>query len=120
MVKVSETSGDTLLREATAHVQRLLEGQLVCPACAGVASGCDSRTHRSRRLYTLPWKPFIEAATPQVNCPSCGLKQIRVAWPQDASCFTQLFEVYVIRRGKPPALPEDSGRFDLCGGRGSL
>ena len=26
----------------------------------------------------------------------------------------------IIRRGKPPALPEDSRRFDLCGGRGRL
>ena len=24
----------------------------------------------------------------------------------------------IIHRGKPPALPEDSERFDLCGGRG--
>ena len=28
--------------------------------------------------------------------------------------------MHLIYRGKPPAPPEDSPRFDLCGGRGGL
>jgi len=56
----------------------------------------------------MQWKILIEADVPRLNCPDCGVKQIRVAWSEGGSCFTELFEVHVIQvlqavRGKVQA-----------------
>ena len=70
---------------------------LTCPACGAVAPGYDSRLRRWRHLNTMQWKTFIEAEVPRVNCPKCGVKQIRVAWAEDGSRFTELFEAFAIQ-----------------------
>ena len=48
-------------------------------------------------ISTTPWKTFIEADVPRVNCLKCGVKQIPVAWAEDGSRFTELFEAYAIQ-----------------------
>lgn len=45
----------------------------------------------------MQWKTFITAEVPRVNCPQCGVKQVRVAWAEDASRFTELFEAFAIQ-----------------------
>jgi transposase len=45
----------------------------------------------------MQWKTFIAAEVPRVDCPRCGVKQVRVAWAEDGSRFTELFEAYAIR-----------------------
>ena len=70
---------------------------LVCPSCGGVAPGYDSRPRRWRHLNTMQWKTFITADVPRANCPKCGVKQVYVAWAEDASRFTELFEAFTIQ-----------------------
>ena len=43
----------------------------------------------------MQWKTFIVAEVPRVDCPQCGVKQVRVAWAEDASRFTELFEPWM-------------------------
>lgn len=45
----------------------------------------------------MQWKTFITAEVPRLNCPKCGVKQVRVAWAEDASRFTELFEAFAIQ-----------------------
>ncbi len=95
MGKVGEASDDTLLGEVTVHVRWSL-GERRPPVCADVASGYDFRPRRGSHLNAMQWKTCIEANVPQMNCLSCGVKQIRAAWAEDASRFTELFDAHVI------------------------
>lgn len=70
---------------------------LVCPSCGQAAPRYDSRPRRWRHLNTLQWKTFIPADVPRVNCPTCGVRQVRVAWAEDGSRFTELFEAFAIQ-----------------------
>jgi hypothetical protein len=45
----------------------------------------------------MQWKTFITAEVPRLNCPTCGVKQVRVAWAEDGSRFTELFEAFAIQ-----------------------
>ena len=45
----------------------------------------------------MQWKTFITAEVPRLNCPKCGVKQVRVAWAEDVSRFTELFEAFAIQ-----------------------
>ena len=70
---------------------------LHCPECGAVVPGYDTRPRRGRHLNTMQGKTFIEADVPRVDCPKCGVKQIRVVWAEDGSRFTELFEAYAIQ-----------------------
>ena len=96
-VAVREASGDTPLGEITVRVGWPPDVPLHCPECEAVVPGYDTRPRRWRHLNTMQWKTFIEADVPRVNCPKCGVKQIPVAWAEDGSRFTELFEAYAIQ-----------------------
>ena len=96
-VAVQEASGDTPLGEITVRVGWPPDVPLHCPECEAVVPGYDTRPRRWRHLNTMQWKTFIEADVPRVDCPKCGVKQVRVAWAEDGSRFTELFEAYAIQ-----------------------
>lgn len=96
-VNVTQPSAGRPLGEIALTVQWQPGTALVCPSCGVVAPGYDSRPRRWRHLNTMQWKTFITADVPRVNCPRCGVKQVRVAWAEDASRFTELFEAFAIQ-----------------------
>ncbi|MEW6301723.1 MAG: ISL3 family transposase [Thermodesulfobacteriota bacterium] len=96
-VQITQPAAERALGEIAVTVQWRADTPLSCPACGGTASRYDSRPRRWRHLNTMQWKTFIAADVPRVNCPKCGVKQVRVAWAEDASRFTELFEAFAIQ-----------------------
>jgi transposase len=96
-VAITQASAARPLGEVSVMVQWRAEAALVCPSCGQSAPRYDSRPRRWRHLNTMQWKTFISAEVPRVNCPNCGVRQVRVAWAEDASRFTELFEAFAIQ-----------------------
>jgi transposase len=86
----------SLLGEITVRVEYPSAEPLHCPECEAIVPGYDSRPRRWRHLNTMQWKTFIASDVPRVNCPEHGIKQIRVAWAEDQSRFTAMFEAFTI------------------------
>ncbi len=95
-VEVTPPRPGSLLGEITVRVEYPSSEKLHCPDCEAIVPGYDSRPRRWRHLNTMQWKTFIESDVPRVNCPSHGIKQIRVSWAEDQSRFTALFEAFTI------------------------
>jgi transposase len=67
-------------------------GPFPCPACGTSTGRYDSKPRRWRHLDTKQFTTWIEADVPRVECPTHGVKQIRVPWAEPGSQFTALFE----------------------------
>jgi transposase len=96
-VAITPASPERPLGEVGVAVQWRADAALVCPSCGQSGPRYDSRPRRWRHLNTMQWKTFLVAEVPRVNCPHCGVKQVRVAWAEDASRFTELFEAFAIQ-----------------------
>ncbi len=96
-VNIAPASADRPLGEIAVEVAWRSQIPLVCPSCGQGVARYDSRPRRWRHLNTMQWKTFITADVPRVNCPTCGVKQVRVAWAEDASRFTELFEAFAVQ-----------------------
>lgn len=69
-----------------------------CPVCGGIAPVYDRQPARTwRHLDTMQFETWLSCATPRVNCPQHGVKNIAVPWAGKHSRFTLLFEAKVIR-----------------------
>ncbi len=97
VVNITQPPADRPLGEIDVTVRWRGDVPLQCPVCGQAAPRYDARPRRWRHLNTLQWKTFITADVPRVDCPRCGVKQVRVAWAEDASRFTELFEVFAIQ-----------------------
>ena len=96
-VSVSIASAERPLGEIAVAVRWRTSAPLTCPECGQQGPRYDRRSRRWRHLNTMQWKTFITAEVPRVNCPTCGVKQVRVAWAEDGSRFTELFEAFAIQ-----------------------
>jgi transposase len=67
-------------------------GPYPCPECATPTPRYDSKPRRWRHLDTMQFTTWIEADVPRVDCPTHGVKQLRVPWAEPGSQFTALFE----------------------------
>lgn len=70
---------------------------LACPECGGVGPGYDRTSRRWRHLDTCQYQTILEAEVPRMQCPAHGVRQVRVAWAEDRSRFTMLFERLAIQ-----------------------
>jgi transposase len=68
----------------------------VCPECLAAAPIHDHQERTWRHLDTCQFKTLVHARVPRLNCPSHGIKQLRVAWAEPGSRFTALFEALAI------------------------
>jgi transposase len=67
-------------------------GPFGCPECGTPAPRYDRKPRRWRHLDTCQFTTWIEADVPRVECPTHGVKQIRIPWAEAGSQFTALFE----------------------------
>ena len=96
-VNITQPSADRPLGEIAVSVRWRPDAPLLCPSCGSAGPRYDSRPRRWRHLNTMQWKTFITTDVPRVHCPQCGVKQVRVAWAEDGSRFTELFEAFAIQ-----------------------
>jgi transposase len=68
-----------------------------CPECSALCSLHDQAPlRRWRHLDTMQFETLLEARTPRVNCPQCGVKTCSVPWAGKHSRFTLWFEAFAI------------------------
>ena len=68
----------------------------VCPECHTAAPIHDHQDRTWRHLDTCQFKTLVHARVPRLNCPTHGIRQLRVAWAEPGSRFTALFEALAI------------------------
>ena len=68
-----------------------------CPECGTELAGFDHAEERTwRHLDTCQFQTHVHAEIPRVQCPTHGVKQVRVPWAEARSRFTLLMERLVI------------------------
>ena len=68
-----------------------------CPECGTELAGFDHAEVRTwRHLDTCQFQTHLHAEIPRVQCPTHGVKQVRVPWAEPRSRFTLLMERLVI------------------------
>lgn len=86
------------LKEGEVHITVALppEQLWVCPECLERAPIHDHRERTWRHLDTFQYQTLLHARVPRFNCPTHGVKQLRVPWAEEGSRFTALFEALAI------------------------
>ena len=85
----------------------------VCPECLARAPIHDHRERVWRHLDTFQYRTLLHARVPRLNCPSHGIKQLRVPWAEDGSRFTALFEALAIDWMKQASISAVAARLHL-------
>ena len=68
-----------------------------CPDCGDLLPGWDHAEERTwRHLDTCQFETHVHAQVPRVQCPTHGVKQVRVPWAEPRSRFTLLMERLMI------------------------
>jgi transposase len=68
-----------------------------CPECGASLSVYDHAPERRwRHLDSCQFQTYLCARPPRVNCPTHGVKQVRLPWAEPNSRFTAMFERLVI------------------------
>ena len=68
-----------------------------CPECGELLAGFDHAEERTwRHLDTCQFQTHVHAEIPRLQCPTHGVKQVRVPWAEPRSRFTLLMERLLI------------------------
>lgn len=68
-----------------------------CPDCGELMAGFDHAEPRTwRHLDTCQFETHLHAEIPRVQCPTHGVRQVRVPWAEPRSRFTLLMERLII------------------------
>jgi len=68
-----------------------------CPECGELLATFDHAEERTwRHLDTCQFQTHLHAEIPRVQCPTHGVKQVRVPWAEPRSRFTLLMERLII------------------------
>lgn len=68
-----------------------------CPECQQLLACADHAEERTwRHLDTCQFQTHLHARVPRVQCPTHGVKQVRVPWAEPRARFTQLMERLII------------------------
>lgn len=68
----------------------------VCPECGAAAPIHDHQDRSWRHLDTCQFHTIVHARVPRLNCPTHGIRQLKVPWAEPGSQFTALFEALAI------------------------
>src|SRR5438876_3972193 len=86
------------LKEGEVHIRVALPSgeRWVCPECFAPAPIHDHQDRTWRHLDTCQFKTMVHARVPRLNCPTHGIRQLKVPWAEPGSQFTALFEALAI------------------------
>lgn len=87
--------------------------QAQCPECGSSVPLYDHLERRWRHLDTCQYQTILIAQVPRADCPTHGIKQMKVPWAQRRSQFTALFEGVVILWLKETSIQAVSKQFKL-------
>ena len=64
-----------------------------CPECGHELGLYDHSEERAwRHLDSCQFETYLHARPPRVNCPTHGVRQVRLPWAEDRARFTAMFE----------------------------
>jgi hypothetical protein len=75
--------------------------------------GHDHREREWRHLDTCQYRTLVHARVPRLNCPTHGIRQVRVPWAEEGARFTALFEALAIDWMKHAAIAAVAERLRL-------
>ena len=76
-------------------------GKFSCPECDHPdCRAYDSSPKTWRHLNFFEHETYLQARTPRISCPECGIKTVTVPWSRPESGFTLLFEAYILTLAK--------------------
>ena len=71
--------------------------RFACPNCDCECTVYDHLVERTwRHLDSCQFLTYLHAATPRIECPEHGIRQVKLPWADEGSRFTQLFEALAI------------------------
>jgi transposase len=85
----------------------------VCRECLAAAPIHDHRERVWRHLDTCQYQTLVHARVPRLDCPTHGIRQVRVPWAEEKSRFTALFEALAIDWMKQAAIATVAERLAL-------
>ena len=91
LVEMKQDAGEVHVRVALPTNTRW-----VCPECHAAAPIHDHQERTWRHLDTCQFKTLVHARVARLNCPTHGIRQLRVSWAEPGSRFTALFEALAI------------------------
>ena len=95
---VERTVLDHESRELVVHLDFERGGTFACRVCG--TEGCkayDTATKRWRHLDFMGYRTILQAPSPRVECPSCGVKQAVLPWARARHRLTHDFEEHVMK-----------------------
>jgi len=94
---VSRVVLDTTRQCVDVWVEHREDTRWPCPECAGALGGYDHAEERSwRHLDTCQFQTVLHARVPRIDCPTHGVRQVRVPWAEARSRFTMLLERLIV------------------------
>lgn len=73
------------------------DGSWCCPECGNQLPIYDHAEERSwRHLDSCQFMTYLHARPPRVECPTHGVKQVKLPWAEPRSRFTAMFERFAI------------------------
>jgi transposase len=68
-----------------------------CPECNHLDCEVHDTTTRTwRHLDFFEHQTFLHGRIPRINCPNCGVRQVKVPWARERSGFTLLMEALIV------------------------
>jgi transposase len=110
---VTDVQLDMAQKEVRVYLADTASTPFPCPECGVPCPGYDAHERRWRHLDTCQLQTVLVARVPRVECPTHGVRQIKVPWAEDKSRFTALFEALVIDWLKEASLSAVAERLGL-------
>jgi len=94
---ISRVALDTTGKRVDLWVEHAGHVRWACPECDAELACRDHAEERAwRHLDTCQFQTFVHARVPRVECPTHGVRQVRVPWAERRSRFTLLMERLII------------------------
>ena len=94
---VERTLLDDEQRQIVVYLNFGRGGTFTCRGCGN--NGCkayDTAQKRWRHLDFLGYRTILQAPSPRVDCPSCGVRQAELPWTRPHRKLTLPFEQFVV------------------------
>lgn len=94
---VERQAFDATRRRLNLYLNFEAGGTFSCGACGtGGCKAYDTVLKRWRHLDFFHYQTFVNAPSPRVECPLCGVRQAQLSWARRRRRLTVPFEEYVV------------------------
>ena len=85
-----------------------------CPECNHLDCEVHDTTTRSwRHLDFFEHQTFLHGRVPRINCPNCGVRQVKVPWARERSGFTVLMDALIVFLAQTMQISQISEKLNI-------